>query len=109
MLCTFENSTWLKKGDSTSSKNWYYNSKHNMVKKTKFYLQLNIFLNPPWLKYKILPSVKIAAFSKFNMIKKKYSTSSKKKVLYFKTPHSLKNETIPSVKLVLYFETQHGK
>ena len=33
-----------------------------MVKKIKFYLQLNnIFLNPAWLKYKILPSVKTGA------------------------------------------------
>ena len=73
MLCTFENSTWLEKGDLPSAKIWCYNSKHNMVKKIKFYLQLNIFLNPTWLKYKILPSVKTGAILQSSTwLKKQY-------------------------------------
>ena len=35
----FQNSTVCKKQDSTFSKIWDYILKHNMVKKTKLYLQ----------------------------------------------------------------------
>ena len=84
----WKSSTWLEKGDSTFSKNWCYNSKHNMVKKTRFYLQLNnIFLNPAWLKYKILLSVKTGAIFQSSKWLKKQDTTFCKNSCFFNTKH----------------------
>ena len=59
-----------------------------MVKKTKFYLQLNIiFLNQTWLKYNILPSVETGAIFQSSTWLKKRDTFFSKNSRFFKTQH----------------------